>query len=239
MAGPIRFISVTDLDREREIAKEPGYEVLTPINQAYERGQITKVEWHAQVLGVIEPAYLSATTDQMGSGHSGSQEEWHASRGLIMEAIERPGTFLDIGCANGLLMASVERWSNDRGLAIEPYGVEISPKLAELARKRYPQWRDRICAANANDWQPPMRFDMVRTGLDYVPHSDREAFVRHLSNRVVAPGGRLIIGKNNETRGESKIADCLRSWGWSGVHEVRRTHSHPRVEMTVVWVDDA
>jgi SAM-dependent methyltransferase len=230
---------VTGLDRERELAKERGYDALAPVNQAYERGEITKAEWHAQVLAVIEPAYLSATTEQMGSGHSGSQEEWHASRGLIMGAFERSGTFLDIGCANGLLMASVERWSNDRGLPIEPFGVEISPKLAELARKRYPQWRERIWAANADEWHPPMRFDMVRTGLEYVPQSDREAFVRHLFDRVVAPGGRLIIGKNNEDRGESKIADSLRSWGWSRVHEVRRPHAHPRVEMTVVWVDEA
>jgi SAM-dependent methyltransferase len=230
---------VTDCDRAREIAKERGYDVLAPINDAYAHGEITKSDWHAQVLAVIEPAYLAATSDQMGSGHSGSPKEWEESRGLIMEAVERSGTFLDIGCANGLLMASVARWSQDRGLAIEPYGVEISPQLADVARKRYPQWRERIWAANADGWEPPQRFDMVRTGLDYVPHSDREAFVQHLFDRVVAPGGRLIVGKNNEDRGTAGIADSLRSWGWSGVEEVRRPHAHPQVEWTVVWVDGA
>jgi SAM-dependent methyltransferase len=237
--GGIRFICVTDFDRAREIAKERGYDVLAPINDAYARGEIAKSDWHAQVLAEIEPAYLAATTDQMGSGHSGSPEEWEESRGLIMEAVERSGTFLDIGCANGLLMASVARWSKDRGLAIEPYGVEISPQLADVARNRYPQWRERIWAANADGWEPLQRFDMVRTGLDYVPHSDREAFVQHLFDRVVAPGGRLIIGKNNEDRGMAGIADTLRSWGWSRVREVRRRHAHPQVEMTVVWVDGA
>lgn len=42
---------------------------------------------------------------------------------------------------------------------------------------------------------------------------------------------------NNENRGESEIAQSLRAWGWSDVREVRRLHSHPRVEASVVWVD--
>lgn len=225
------------VDRERELAKERGYAVLAPIDAAYERGEITKDEWHDRVGAIIEPAYLAGTTAQAGSGHSGSAAEWEASRSLIMVAVDRSGTFLDVGCANGLLMSSVERWSADCGLAVEPYGVDISSRLAELARTRYPQWHGRIWAANADGWEPPMRFDMVRTGLDYVPRRDRAAFVRHLVDRVVAPGGRLIIGKNNEDRDEPGIADSLRSWGWRGVREVRWPHAHPGVEASVVWLD--
>jgi hypothetical protein len=221
----------------RELAKERGYDVLAPINATFERGEISQDEWHARVMAVIEPAYLGATTEQMGSGHSGTREEWEASRGLVMEAIDGPGTFLDIGCANGLLMESVERWSRERGWSVDVYGVEISPRLAELARRRYPKWRDRIWSANADGWHPPMRFRFVRTGLEYVPAGRREAFVRHLVDNVVTPGGRLIVGKNNENRGASEVAAGLRSWGWPGVQEVRRPHDHPDVEMSVVWLD--
>jgi SAM-dependent methyltransferase len=222
--------------RERDLAKEHGYDLLVPIDEAYERGRISQSEWHKRVMAVIEPAYLSATTDRLGSGHSGTAEEWDASRSLIMHAVEHSGTFLDVGCANGLLMASVERWSRRKCLAVEPYGVEISPGLAERARQRYPQWRERIWTANADGWQPPMRFQYVRTGLEYVPRSRRESFVRHLFDLVVAPGGRLIVGTNNENRGESEIADSLRSWGWSGIQEMRRPHAHPDVEVSVVWL---
>jgi hypothetical protein len=63
--------------------------------------------------------------------------------------------------------------------------------------------------------------------------------VRHLFDHVLASGGRLIVGKNNENRGEAGIAYSLRTWGWSGVREVRRPHSHPDVEVTLVWVDGA
>ena len=231
-----RVFVVSDGHREREIAKERGYDVLAPVDEAYERGEISQSEWHMRVLAVIEPAYLSAATDQMGSGHSGTPEEWDASRSMIMQAVDHPGTFLDVGCANGLLMASVERWSHENGLAVEPYGLDISPGLADLARQRYPQWRARIWTANADGWQPPMRFEFVRTGLEYVPRNRRESFVRHLFDQVVAPGGCLIVGKNNENRGRSEIADSLRSWGWSGIQEVRRPHAHPEVEMSVVWL---
>lgn len=227
--------TMSDVDRDREIAKEHAYEALEPIDQAYERGEISQAEWHAGVLSIIEPVYLSATTDQLGSGYSGTPQEWDASRGLIMHAVDRPGTFLDVGCANGLLMASVERWSHEKGLAVEPYGLEISPRLADVARKRYPRWSTRIWTGNADGWQPPTRFDFVRTGLEYAPRNRREAFVRHLFERVVTPGGRLIIGKNNENRGRSEIADSLRSWGWSNVQEIRRPHGHPEVEVSVVW----
>jgi SAM-dependent methyltransferase len=226
---------VSDVYRERELAKENEYDALVPIDQAYERGEISQNEWHARVLAIIEPAYLSATSDQMGSGHSGTPQQWDASRSLIMYAVDHHGTFLDVGCANGLLMASVERWSHEKGLAVEPYGLEISPRLANLARERYPQWRRKIWTANADGWQPPMRLDFVRSGLEYVPRSRRESFVRHLFDRVVKPGGRLIVGKSSENRGRSEIAESLRSWGWSNVQELRRPHAHPDIEISVVW----
>lgn len=63
-----------------------------------------------------------------------------AVRRHITEGIADDGTFLDVGCANGLLMESVAAWCAERGLDVEPYGVDISPALAELARRRLPQW---------------------------------------------------------------------------------------------------
>ena len=131
-------------DHDREVAKERGHDLLAPIDRAYAGGAITQAEWHRRVLAVIEPAYLSATTEQMGSGHSGTPEDWKASRRMVMEAVDRDVTFLDVGCANGLLMASVERWAREKGLEVAPYGVDISARLAARARERYPRWRDRI-----------------------------------------------------------------------------------------------
>ena len=73
----------------------------------------------------------------------------------------------DLGRGNRGLRKNI----SERGLAIEPYGVDISPALAELARRRLPQWADRIWVGNAVNWRPPgaMRFDYVHILLDCVP----------------------------------------------------------------------
>jgi hypothetical protein len=63
--------------------------------------------------------------------------------------IDRNGSFLDIGCANRLLMESVVAWAHERGHRVEPFGLDISAKLASRVRRRLPQWRDRIFVGNA------------------------------------------------------------------------------------------
>ena len=61
-----------------------------------------------------------------------------------------------------------------------------------MARQRLPHWADRIAIGNAIDWTPERRFDLVRTGLEYVPRGLRPELLRHLFDATVAPGGRLI-----------------------------------------------
>jgi 2-polyprenyl-3-methyl-5-hydroxy-6-metoxy-1,4-benzoquinol methylase len=146
--------------------------------------------FHADNQRTLEPAYLRGTTPHEGSGFGGDAGEWRQARWHITEAIAGDGTFLDVGCANGLLMESVATWCAERGLAVEPYGVDISPALAELARRRLPQWADRIWAGNAADWRPPrdLRFDYVHILLDCVPRACRADLIRHHLAHTVRPG---------------------------------------------------
>ncbi|HEX7743764.1 MAG TPA: class I SAM-dependent methyltransferase [Micromonosporaceae bacterium] len=41
-------------------------------------------------------------------------------------------------------MESVALWAAERGRTIEPYGIDLSPGLVDRARRRLPQWADRI-----------------------------------------------------------------------------------------------
>lgn len=224
-------------DASLEAAVDQGWRELAPIDAAYARGELSAEEWHAAVQAVVEPVYLAATTAELGSGYDGTPQEWRAARSVVMAAVERDATFLDVGCANGLLMASVHAWGAERGLEVEPYGVEISARLADLARGRYPRWADRIWAANARTWVPPRRFDVVRTGLEYVPADLAPAYVAHLLAHVVTPGGRLVVGRNNERLDRPSVADQLTGWGHAVAGEVREEHEHPGLARTVVWVD--
>jgi hypothetical protein len=218
-------------------AVERGWRELADIEAALERGEIDEAGWHAAVLAIIEPAYLGAATPEGQSGRSGGAADWEGARRFLLDAVDRDGSFLDVGCANGLLMESVHAWGAEDGRSLEPYGVEISAPLADLARRRCPQWADRIWTANALGWEPPRTFDVVRTGLDYVPDGRRPDLVRHLLDHVVATGGRLLVGVTNEPRDEPGLADQLRGWGFVVAGTATRPHPHGAVERTVHRLD--
>ena len=218
---------------------ERGWRQLAAIDEALERGEIDEDGWHEAVAGIVVPAYLAGETPWQQSGKSGDLAGWERGRRPIMAAVERDGTFLDVGCANGFLMESVRAWGAEGGLQIEPYGLDISAELAGIARRRLPRWADRIFVGNAREWTPPRRFDYVRTGLDYVPPTGRRALVEHLLGQVVSPGGRLIVGVFNEERETHGTEERLSSWGFDIAGRIDAEHRDPRVVYRAVWIDAA
>jgi hypothetical protein len=230
-----RRVAAPDDDLER--AKEGAWREVRAIDDAHARGELDDAAWHRAMADLVEPAYLGAATDEGGSGYTGTPERWAHARGLIADALAKSGTFLDIGCANGLLMESIVAWGAERGLAIEPFGLDILPSFAERARTRLAQWADRIFVGNAVDWLPPHRLDHVRTCVDYVPAPRRRALVAHLLEHVVAPGGRLILGTHNEERARPELEPQLAAWGYPIAGRVERAHRHPEIAYRVVWID--
>jgi SAM-dependent methyltransferase len=217
--------------------KERAWRELGVIDDALLRGEIDEDGWHQRVLDIVEPAYLSAMTAQGQSGHGGDDVRWEQARRLLLDAVPDGADVLDIGCANGLLMESLATWAAEDGKLVEPYGVEISARLADLARARLPHWADRIWTGNAMTWQPPRRFGVVRTGLDYVPPRRRADFVDRLLRDVVAPGGRLVVGVFNEEKDRETVADSLRSWGHAIAGATSRAHRDRRLRYKAVWID--
>src|SRR5262245_2778802 len=164
-----------------------------------------------------EAKYLAGINPREQSGFGRDGHDWERFRRVVAAPIDRDGTFLDIGCANGLLMESVVAWVRQGGYRVEPFGLDISEKLAALARRRLPQWRGRIFVGNALFWEPPAPFDFVRTELVYVPPSQRREYAERLLERFVAPEGRLIICSYGSSRSEGARAEPLveeiRAWG--------------------------
>jgi SAM-dependent methyltransferase len=154
--------------------------------------------WFANIRDVLESAYMAADEPWRQSGMSGPAERWAALRRPVAACIDRPGAFLDIGCANGYLLECCVAWASEHGIAIEPYGVDLSARLVELARQRLPRYAERFFVANAYTWRPPRRFDFVRTELVYVPADHERRYVEHLLAHYLAPGGRLLIANYGE-----------------------------------------
>jgi hypothetical protein len=145
-------------------------------------------------LKALERSYLSVTDPIRQSGFGGGAKRWQEEREPILEAIDRDGELLDIGCANGYLLECLMKWGRERGLGLIPYGLDIGPRLIDLAKKRFPDYRDNFYVGNGWDWRPPKKFFYAYTLYDCVPEDYLEEYIHRLLSRVVAPSGRLIIG---------------------------------------------
>ena len=216
------------MDEELESAKEAGWRQIASIDDAFARRELDDAGWHEAVARLVVPAYLAAEAAEGGSGSSRDAAGWERARSLVAHAVEAGESFLDVGCATGHLMASMSEWAG-----VQPYGLEISPELAEVARRRLPRWADRIWVGNALEWLPPRRFDVVRTALDYVPPPRRRALLEH----VLSYADRVVIGVFNEERELRTQEQQVTNWGFEIAGRSEREHPHPRLAYKAFWVD--
>ena len=150
------------------------------------------------------------------------------------------GDFLDIGCANGHFMETAATWKAHDGVAIEPYGLDLSPRLAELARTRLPRWAGRIWDGNVMTWNPPQRFDYVRTELGYVPDRRRADLIHRLLDDYLSPGGIAILCSYGSARRPEPvvydIATAVVSMGFDVAGEAEAADLNGVVFTKVCWV---
>ena len=223
--------------------------VKSAINRAYrfvaeqqrllDAGDISEFQWYDIHNKFFSEAYLSTDNPRAQSGHSGDEPSWRYSRMMVLEAIDRSGRFIDIGCANGYFLESIARWASGLPFDIEFHGVDISASLVEAAKRRNPEWRERFYNANAMHWTPPFTFDIVRTmELDFVPRDRRRAFFEHLFNGLVSPTGRLIIGPFTELTGEPQVEQDVAGWGYSASGYCYKAHQRrPELVRRLYWFD--
>ena len=213
--------------------KDRGWREIAEIDARLERGEIDEADWHAEMAQLIVPAYLTAGTPWQGSGKSGTADDWEHARPHVAHAIDRDGSFLDIGCANGYLLECLPRWTPHQ---VDRYGLDIAPELVDLARHRLPELEDRLWVGNALHWEPQHRFTYIRVGLEYVPRHRR----RELVERMLGWCERLIIGVFNEESHARPTEELLRSWGHMiGGRSERTNRKKPAIDYRVLWIDTA
>src|SRR5262245_28790399 len=148
-------------------------------------------EYYRQ-LKELETSYMSHSDPLRQSGYGGGPINWRKKRGVVLEAVDGDGTFLDVGCANGYLLECLVPWAQARGVRLNPYGLDIGERLVQLARQRLPHWADQFFVGNIWDWESPKRFHYVSTSL-CVPEPHKQMLFDKLVTCVVEPGGRLIL----------------------------------------------
>lgn len=176
------------------------------------------------------------------SGFVGSSARWRRLREPVLSALAGSGSLLDVGCADGRLLASLVAWAAERGLLLEPYGVDASSRLIALARAAHPAWSGRFWIADATRWVPPRRFDAVRTELGYAQPGRERDLVEHLLRHAVAPGGRLVVcgygRRSTPAAAPDDVAARLRSWGFAVGGEAVGADADGVVLTRVAWVAD-
>lgn len=144
-------------------------------------------EWFADLRERVRAYYLADPSDPYRqSGRSSGAARWALKRRCLADAVDRPGAYMDVGCANGLLLESLRSWC---AFELEPHGIDFVPELVELARRRFPERAGNFAVANAWDWEPAREYDYVRTNLEYVPAADWPEYVR----RIARPARRLVL----------------------------------------------
>ncbi|HVE91716.1 MAG TPA: phosphotransferase [Actinomycetota bacterium] len=212
-------------------------EAIDAASEDFRSGRINADQWTASVEEALVDAYLLTADPRLQSGKGGDEDEWRWSRELILDCFQGDATVLDVGCANGYLMQSLKRWGAERGRSIECWGLEISSRLAWLARRRVGEpLASRIFVDDARKWVAPRRFDVVHTGLDYAPPGLERDLVSHLLSDVVAPGGRLVLRAERVRTGTADLVEQLSSLGWEPDGVVEAVHPKTGEVRRTAWV---
>jgi len=224
-----------EADERLEKVRRRCREDIEGLDRALAAGRLEEGDWYRLVNASLIDAYLASDDPYWQSGFGGDASRWELHRRPVADAIGGDGSFLDVGCANGLLMESVVRWTADRGVTVEPYGLDLSERMAALAKRRCPQWASRIWVGNVMGWDPPRRFDVVRTGLEYVPPRRRGELVSRLVERFVAPGGRLLVG--TDVSDGVSLAEAVGQAGYDVGGEALGPVDEKARRVRLVWVD--
>jgi hypothetical protein len=147
------------------------------------------------------------------------------------------GSWLDVGCANGHLMVTLPGWAAERGVSITPYGLELLPRVAELARALHPTLAGHIWTGSIMTWVPETRFRYVTALDDLVPPDRLGDLVHRLLTHVVQPGGRLIVSSyTNRDEPPRRLVEELRDVGRDpdGVIRIDRPGAPP---LLTCWLD--
>lgn len=190
--APDRVLALRlDHGRVQKFSGSTREELVDPGERAF-TGDLP--EAHQRRSAALEASYVESEDPIRQSGFGGGSERWRLEREPMLDGVAADGELLDVGCANGHLLECLASWGRERGLELEPCGIDLGARLIELARKRFPGRAGSFWVADAWSWDPPRRFRNVYVLFDCVPRELLEPLVQKLLERALLPGGRLIVG---------------------------------------------
>ena len=163
---------------------------------------------------------------------------WEDHRKFISQAINKSGTILDVGCANGFLLKCLQKWSIYK---LTPYGIDYNKECIEQAKDLFPLYSDNFMFAlmpNLKEFFKqdfPVKFDFVYWNIwdPWNFEDQKEIESLHLSFEMVSNGGRLILGFYESDKNKEKRIQKIKELGFkfSGI-----TKNYGGEEI-LIWID--
>lgn len=109
---------------------------------------------------------------------------------LLLEelTVKSESTVLDVACGNGTLLKMI---SNK--YFIKGYGIDISDKMIEYARKRHPDMNFSVSVCDKTPFNDGM-FDIITVSAAYHHFPDVKAFAKEAA-RILKPQGMIYIAE--------------------------------------------
>lgn len=109
---------------------------------------------------------------------------------LLLEEIKiKPmDSILDVACGNGTFLKMLSSKYDIKG-----YGIDISEKMIENAKKRYPDMTFEVSSCECTSFEGQM-FDAITVCAAYHHFPDVKAFAKEI-NRILKPQGMLYIAE--------------------------------------------
>lgn len=135
------------------------------------------------------------------------REDFHVARQMLNEAFPGGGSILDVGCASGFFLQSLEQnWNR--------HGVELFRLAVERSRSRPGIVVHESDLASAAF--PKESFDVV-CSFDVIEHLANPMPIFHEVRRILKPGGWLLLGTGNSGSFAARMAG--RRWTYFCIPE--------------------
>ena len=176
----------------------------------------------SRVRGMQQPADLETVRDSydrvadtyvsMDIGDLTRQPWLRAALGAFAEEVRGLGPVLDVGCGPGQVTAHLA------GLGLDVRGVDLSPRMVEHARRRFPGLSYEVASATALDLAPASLGGVL--GWWSLFNLPRDVLPEVLAEfaRALVPGGQALVGTHVGD------GDIVRTEAYGGVPVSWTTH---------------
>jgi ubiquinone/menaquinone biosynthesis C-methylase UbiE len=105
-----------------------------------------------------------------------------------MVTLQNGDCVLDVGCGNGSLIAAISK-----NAEVKAFGVDLSPKMIDECKKRYPHISFKVSSGELLPFDNNAFDCVTMCCVLHHLHTPETFFVE--ANRILKPGGTLIIGE--------------------------------------------